>query len=90
MDRPADALLLLSGSHPGRRLPFAKRFLPDVYDELRLATSMRNRCERVCVLARGTMHHTVRTVQKDFAFVDAKVDYGNNSQFLTQVSIPCR
>ncbi|CAM9546248.1 unnamed protein product, partial [Laminaria digitata] len=40
--RPADALLLLSGSHPGRRLPFAKRFLPDVYDELRLATSMRN------------------------------------------------
>ncbi|CAM9525636.1 unnamed protein product [Ectocarpus sp. 8 AP-2014] len=40
--RPADALLLVSGSHPGRRLPFAKSFLPDVYDELRLATSMRN------------------------------------------------
>ncbi|CAN0364322.1 unnamed protein product [Ectocarpus sp. 12 AP-2014] len=40
--RPADALLLVSGSHPGRRLPFAKSFLMDVYDELRLATSMRN------------------------------------------------
>ncbi|CAM9828125.1 unnamed protein product, partial [Ectocarpus fasciculatus] len=40
--RPADALLLVSGSHPVRRLPFAKSFLPDVYDELRLATTMRN------------------------------------------------
>ncbi|CAM9557840.1 unnamed protein product [Ectocarpus sp. 4 AP-2014] len=40
--RPADALLLVSGSHPGRRLPFARSFLPDVYDELRLATSMRD------------------------------------------------
>lgn len=42
--RPPDALLLLSGSHPVRRLLFAKRILPDVYDELRLATSMRDRC----------------------------------------------
>ena len=41
--RPADALLLLSGGHPVRRLPFAGQFLPDVYDELRLATSMRSR-----------------------------------------------
>eukprot|EP00903_Cladosiphon_okamuranus_P010846 g10247.t1 len=40
--RPANALLLVSGSHPGRRLPLMRHFLPDVYDELRLATSMRD------------------------------------------------
>ncbi|CAM9539302.1 unnamed protein product, partial [Hapterophycus canaliculatus] len=39
--RAADALLLVSGSHPGRHLPLMRRLLPDVYDELRLATSMR-------------------------------------------------
>ncbi|CAN0393648.1 unnamed protein product [Scytosiphon promiscuus] len=31
----------VSGSHPGRRLPLMRRLLPDVYDELRLAKSMR-------------------------------------------------
>lgn len=45
--RPADALLLLSGNHPGRRLPIIRHFLPDVYDELRLATRMRDRCVNV-------------------------------------------
>ncbi|CAM9641319.1 unnamed protein product, partial [Ascophyllum nodosum] len=41
--RPSDALLLLSGSHPARRLPILGRSYPDVYDALRLATSMRKR-----------------------------------------------
>ncbi|CAM9308245.1 unnamed protein product [Choristocarpus tenellus] len=39
--RPADALLLMSGSHPVRHLPFARRVLPDTLDELRLVDQMK-------------------------------------------------
>lgn len=41
--RPADALLLLSGGHPLRRLPFMGTLFFDTFDALRLATSMRQR-----------------------------------------------
>ncbi|CAM9651815.1 unnamed protein product [Discosporangium mesarthrocarpum] len=41
--RPADVLLLLSGSHPARRLPLLRHVLPDVLDELRMARQMKRR-----------------------------------------------
>lgn len=54
--RPADALLIMSGSHPLRRLPLLKRAFLDVNDGIKLASSMRDRSVGVPLWMSGALH----------------------------------
>jgi hypothetical protein len=72
--RPADALLLVSGSHPVRSLPGARRLLPTSLTMLALARQLRAQGE----LPAATQLWVVANpnIEPDASLVEEKVELG--------------